>query len=73
VAIQALAGRCESKGAAFEKLRAEIVFERAHLAADRRLLDAEGNVPHRRTNAAVAGDIIEQLQVVDVHQAMDRA
>src|ERR1017187_5326402 len=43
-----------------------------HLRAHRRLLDAVGNVPHRRHNAAVPRDVIKQFEMVDVHGADDR-
>jgi hypothetical protein len=42
-------------------------FELRDLGADRRLLDAIGNVPHCRHDAAVPGDVIKQFEVMNVH------
>ena len=47
--------------------RAKKFFKLRHLRAHRRLLDAVGNVPHRRHDAAVPGDVIKQFEVMNVH------
>src|SRR5882672_207291 len=48
---------------------AERFFKLNDLRADRRLLNAVWNVAHRLTNASVPGDVIEQLQMMDVHDS----
>src|SRR5262245_11663281 len=62
------AGRGEAQRGAFEELRAGVFLERAHLAADGGLLDAVRDVADGRADAAVFGDIVEQLEVVHVHR-----
>ncbi len=44
-----------------------MLLELRDLPADGGLLNAVGNIPHRLHNPAMARDVIEQLQVVDVH------
>ena len=46
---------------------AEKFLELRDLGADRRLLDAVGNISHRRHDAAVPGDVIKQFEVMNVH------
>jgi hypothetical protein len=42
-------------------------FKLRHLGAYCGLLDAIRNVPHRRHDAAVFGDVIKQFKMMDVH------
>ena len=46
---------------------AEKFFELRDLGADRRLLDAVGNVPHRRHDAAVRGHAVKKFEMINVH------
>jgi len=50
-----------------EQSHAEEFLELRDLRTDRRLLDAVGDVAHRRHNAAVPRDVIEKFEVMDVH------
>ena len=59
----------EPKRAALEKFRPRVLLELAHLSAHRRLLDAIGNLSDGRTNTAVLRDVVEQLEMVDVHRS----
>ncbi len=62
-----------------KQLGAELRFQLQNLPAHRRLLDAVGHVPHRLADAAVAGDVVEKLEMMDVQhggigkQGIDRA
>jgi len=47
--------------------RAQKFLELRHLGADRRLLDAVGDVVDCRHDAAVFGDVVEQFQMMDIH------
>ena len=58
----------EAERAAVKQPRPEIQLQLADLAAHRGLLDAIGNVPHRPADPAVLGDVIEQLQVMNIHR-----
>src|SRR5437016_2745442 len=64
---QLFAGAGQGKRPAMEQRDTQGFFELNDLCADRRLLNAVGNVAHRLADASVPGDVIEQLQVVDVH------
>ena len=46
---------------------AKMLFQLRNLPAHRWLLDAIRNVPHCFHDPAVTGDVIEQLQVMNVH------
>jgi hypothetical protein len=50
-----------------EQRHAEKFLEPPDLRAHRRLLDAVGNVPHRRHDAAVFGDVIKEFEVMNIH------
>ena len=53
--------------------RAEKFLELRDLGADRRLLDAVGNVPHRRHDAAMPGHVVKKFEMVNVHvRRLDR-
>ena len=56
---QPLARGRETKRAALEKLGADILLQLPHLPAYRGLLDPIGNMPYRRTDAAVQAHIVE--------------
>ena len=47
--------------------RAKKFLQLGNLGTDCRLLDAVGDVVHRRHDAAVPGDVIEQFKMMDVH------
>ena len=64
--VEVLAGRGELEGAPVEELEAEVGLELEDLAGDGGLLDAVGHVADGLHDAAVAGDVVEQLQVMDV-------
>jgi hypothetical protein len=51
---------------ALEQADAEFSFQQADLAADGRLLDAVGHAAGGGGDPAVAGDVIEQLEVMEV-------
>ena len=59
--------RCQRKRPPLKQCHAKKFLELRHLRADRRLLDAVGNVPHRRHDAAVPGDVIKKFEVMNVH------
>ena len=61
-------GGRERKRPAVKQRRAQKFLELGHLEADRRLLDAVGDVMNRFRDAAMPGHVIEQFQVVDVHR-----
>jgi hypothetical protein len=46
---------------------AEKFLELRDLGTDRRLLDAVGNVPHRRHDAAVPGHVVKKFEMMNVH------
>ena len=60
-------GRRELKRAPIEELRSEVFLQLQNLHAHGGLLNAVGNVAHSLADAFVAGDVIEQLQMVNVH------
>ncbi len=65
--VELLARRGESEGSALEKHRAEILLQFDQLRAHRWLLDAVGHVADGEADAAMGGDVVEELQVMDVH------
>ena len=55
------------EGAAVEEGGGEGVFELEDLGADGWLLDAVGDAASGGADAAVARDVVEEFEVVDVH------
>src|SRR5439155_1552978 len=53
--------------AAIEQGHSQRFFQLNDLRADRRLLNAVRDVAHRLADATMPGNIIEQLQVMDIH------
>ena len=68
--VQLLAGRRQREGPPLEERHPQVFLQLRHLPAHRRLLNAVRDVAHRLGNAAVPGDVIKQLQMVDVHQML---
>ena len=66
-AVEGFAGGGELEGAAVEERGGEGVFELKDLGADGWLLDAVGDAAGGGADAAVAGDVVEEFEVVDVH------
>ena len=65
--VQLGPGGRQFKRPALKQRRAQKFLQLGNLRAHRRLLDAIGNVPHRRHDAAVPGHVIKQFEVMDVH------
>ena len=65
--VKLFARRRQGERPPLEQRHPEKFFELRHLCAHRRLLDAIGNVPYRRHDATVPGDVIKQLKVMNVH------
>src|SRR4051794_20086124 len=65
--VKLLAIGCQREGPAGEKGHAQMLFQLRDLTANGWLLDAIRDVAHRLHDSSVARDVIEQLQVVDVH------
>src|ERR1035437_794026 len=65
--IELLAGRRQRERPALEQRHPQVFFQLRHLPAHRRLLNAIRDVPQRLGNPAVAGDVIKQLQMVNIH------
>src|SRR2546430_561177 len=57
----------QRKRAAIEQRQSQRFFQLDDLRADRRLLNAVRDVARRLADAAMPGNIIEQLQVMDIH------
>src|SRR5207249_9085601 len=72
-AKQFFAGAGQREGSAVEQRDAEGLFQLDDLRADRRLLNSVRDVAHRLADSAVTGDIVEQLQVMDVHESIGLA
>src|SRR5439155_27180627 len=66
--IKPLPGRRQREGPALEERHAQILLQLGDLAADRRLLDAVGNVAHGLGDSAMASDVIEEFEMVNVHR-----
>src|SRR6266571_7956973 len=58
---------CESKWPALKQRDTKKLFQLAHLAAHRRLLDAIRNIAHRLHDSPMASNVIEKFEVVNVH------
>ena len=67
--IKFFALRRQRERTPLKQRHAEVFLQLPDLRADRRLLDAVGNVPHRRHDAAVPGDVIKQFEMMDIHWA----
>ena len=63
----------EAARAALEQADAELAFQQADLAADGRLLDTVRHAAGGGGDAAVAGDVVEQLEVMEIgsHREID--
>src|SRR5258707_9981500 len=61
--------RRERKWPTLKELRAEGFLQFGDLSADGWLLNAVGNIAHRCRDAAVFGDEVEQLQMMNVHKS----
>jgi hypothetical protein len=61
----------EHERAPLKKGDAQKLFELSDLAADRRLLDAIRDVADGFADAAVAGHVIEQLQMMNIHASVE--
>jgi hypothetical protein len=61
------ASREEFEGPPPEELHSQAGLELEQLAADGGLLDPIGHIAHRFHDAAVSRDIVEELQMVDIH------
>jgi hypothetical protein len=64
--VDIASGRGEAERAAAKELGAHGVLELGHLEADGRLLDAVGDLTEGGGNPACAGDVVEELEMVDV-------
>lgn len=53
---------------AVEKFGAEILFELEHLAADGGLLNAVRDVADGAADASMFRDVVEELEVMEVHR-----
>ena len=69
---QLLARREESEWTAIEQFGAKRLFEARNLSTDRGLLDAVRHIADRWQNSSMAGDVIEQLEVVNIHDRNSR-
>jgi len=49
-----------------------ILLELSHLPADRRLLDAVGDLPHGRADPAGFRHVVEKLEVMNVHGCLGK-
>jgi hypothetical protein len=65
---QSLACLGQSEGTALKQFCADVLLELAHLPTHGRLLNAVGDVPHRRANPTVLRHVIKQFEVVDIHR-----
>ncbi len=68
VPIEFFAWGGQGEGAAVEEFDPEVALELEDLTAHGRLLDPVGHLPYRRGNPAVFCDVVEQLEVVDIHR-----
>jgi len=66
-AVEGFAGGGELEGATVEEGGGEGVFELEDLGADGWLLDAVGDAACGGADATVAGDVVEEFEVMDVH------
>src|SRR5207302_9971187 len=58
---------CKGKGPALKQRDTKKLLQLAHLSAHRRLMDAVRNIARRLDDSAVASDVIEKFEVVNVH------
>ena len=65
--VQLLASLAQDERTPLKKLHAQKVLKRDDLSADRRLLDAVGDVANGFRNALVPRDVVKQLQVMNIH------
>ena len=66
-----LAGRRQLEGASLEEGYPQVLFQLNDLTAHGRLLDAIRHVAHALADPAVAGHMIKQFQVMNIHELMD--
>ena len=67
--VEFLPGRGEPEWPPLKEGHTQVLFQKCHLAAYSRLLNAIGNITHRLGDPTVTRNVVKQFQVMDVHGA----